>query len=163
MFHWPFVSAFVGISTNLFFILVISVLSWYHWGDAMWIERRIKQRLASTRQKLQSTRRHRDAGERSVSTMLDEDAKQQRDPHNNSMDAIDDNEDNNELLNDEYSSESDIEADEHDLSDNDASCNTEPILIDNIINVSGRYEESEQKYTKKEPTSKKRLTQKNPD
>lgn len=38
MFHWPIVSASIGISTNLFFILIVSILSWYHWGDAVWIE-----------------------------------------------------------------------------------------------------------------------------
>lgn len=31
---------------NLFFILIISLLSWYHWSDAVWIEE-AKQKLRS--------------------------------------------------------------------------------------------------------------------
>uniref|UniRef100_A0A7G3AAT4 Seipin n=1 Tax=Lutzomyia longipalpis TaxID=7200 RepID=A0A7G3AAT4_LUTLO len=38
MFHWPILSATVGISTNLFVILLICLLSWYHWSDTTWIE-----------------------------------------------------------------------------------------------------------------------------
>lgn len=37
MFHWPILSAALGISTNLFFIMVIFILSWYHWSDTTWI------------------------------------------------------------------------------------------------------------------------------
>ncbi|KAH8240545.1 hypothetical protein KR038_008197 [Drosophila bunnanda] len=37
MFNWPVLSAIVAISTNLFFILVIFLLSWYHWSDASWL------------------------------------------------------------------------------------------------------------------------------
>lgn len=38
MFHWPMLSAAIGICTNLFFIMIVSLLSWYHWGDYVWIE-----------------------------------------------------------------------------------------------------------------------------
>ncbi|XP_055711005.1 seipin [Phlebotomus papatasi] len=38
MFHWPVLSATVGISTNLFVILLICLLSWYHWSDTAWID-----------------------------------------------------------------------------------------------------------------------------
>lgn len=38
MFHWPVLSAFLGVSTNLFFILIICLLSWYHWADKTWID-----------------------------------------------------------------------------------------------------------------------------
>ncbi|EDX01352.2 uncharacterized protein Dyak_GE16266, partial [Drosophila yakuba] len=37
MFNWPVLSAIVAISTNLFFILVVFLLSWYHWSDAKWL------------------------------------------------------------------------------------------------------------------------------
>lgn len=37
MFNWPIISAVIGILTNLFFILIICVLSWYHWDDTEWI------------------------------------------------------------------------------------------------------------------------------
>lgn len=37
MFNWPIVSAAIGILTNLFFIVIICVLSWYHWDDAEWL------------------------------------------------------------------------------------------------------------------------------
>lgn len=72
MFNWPIVSAviglntklmiwdcfsttglflFQGILTNLFFILIICVLSWYHWDDKEWIieiKDRYQQILKST-------------------------------------------------------------------------------------------------------------------
>lgn len=38
MFHWPVLSAFVGVASNLIFVLLISLLSWYHWSDKLWIE-----------------------------------------------------------------------------------------------------------------------------
>lgn len=38
MFHWPVLSATIGISTNLFVILLICLLSWYHWSDTAWID-----------------------------------------------------------------------------------------------------------------------------
>uniref|UniRef100_U5EVA8 Seipin n=1 Tax=Corethrella appendiculata TaxID=1370023 RepID=U5EVA8_9DIPT len=38
MFNWPVLSAVVGISTNLFFILIICMLSWYHWDDNEWLD-----------------------------------------------------------------------------------------------------------------------------
>ncbi|XP_030373654.1 seipin [Scaptodrosophila lebanonensis] len=40
MFNWPVLSAVVAISTNLFFILVIFLLSWYHWSwpEASWLQ-----------------------------------------------------------------------------------------------------------------------------
>lgn len=57
MFNWPILSAviglsamsklrfiviwfdilFIGILTNLFFILIVCVLSWYHWDDTEWL------------------------------------------------------------------------------------------------------------------------------
>ncbi|CAD6991689.1 unnamed protein product [Ceratitis capitata] len=37
MYNWPIISAVVAISTNLFFILVIFLLSWYHWSDTTWL------------------------------------------------------------------------------------------------------------------------------
>ncbi|XP_075146457.1 lipid droplet biogenesis associated protein seipin [Haematobia irritans] len=37
MHNWPLMSALVAISTNLFFILVVFLLSWYHWSNASWI------------------------------------------------------------------------------------------------------------------------------
>lgn len=51
MFHWPILSSAIGISTNLFFILIVSVLSWYHWGDAVWIEgakEKLRKRVATS-------------------------------------------------------------------------------------------------------------------
>lgn len=33
MFHWPILSAAVGICTNLFFIIIVCLMSWYHWSD----------------------------------------------------------------------------------------------------------------------------------
>uniref|UniRef100_A0A1A9V2Z0 Seipin n=1 Tax=Glossina austeni TaxID=7395 RepID=A0A1A9V2Z0_GLOAU len=37
MYNWPIFSAIIAISTNLFFILVVFLLSWYHWSDARWL------------------------------------------------------------------------------------------------------------------------------
>ncbi|XP_052867229.1 seipin-like isoform X1 [Anopheles cruzii] len=37
MFNWPVLSAIIGITTNLFFILIVCILSWYHWDDTEWI------------------------------------------------------------------------------------------------------------------------------
>ncbi|XP_058821576.1 seipin [Topomyia yanbarensis] len=37
MFNWPILSGIIGITTNLFFILVVCVLSWYHWDDTEWL------------------------------------------------------------------------------------------------------------------------------
>ncbi|XP_055608525.1 seipin [Uranotaenia lowii] len=37
MFNWPVVSAIIGITTNLFFILIVCMLSWYHWDDTEWL------------------------------------------------------------------------------------------------------------------------------
>ncbi|KXJ81651.1 hypothetical protein RP20_CCG018302 [Aedes albopictus] len=51
MFNWPIVSAAIGILTNLFFIVIICVLSWYHWDDTEWlveIKDRYHQMLKST-------------------------------------------------------------------------------------------------------------------
>lgn len=39
---------------NLFFILTISLLSWYHWSDSVWVEetrQRIRDRVDSSRRK----------------------------------------------------------------------------------------------------------------
>ncbi|XP_063707850.1 seipin [Culicoides brevitarsis] len=33
MFHWPILSAVVGICTNLFVITIVCLMSWYHWSD----------------------------------------------------------------------------------------------------------------------------------
>ncbi|XP_026461669.1 seipin [Ctenocephalides felis] len=38
MFHWPILSAAIGISTNLFFIALVCLLSWYHMSDTTWLE-----------------------------------------------------------------------------------------------------------------------------
>lgn len=41
MFHWPILSAFVGISSNLFFFTIILGLSWSHFGfldNIIWME-----------------------------------------------------------------------------------------------------------------------------
>ena len=41
MFHWPILSALVGISSNLFFFVIILVLSWTHFGfldNIVWME-----------------------------------------------------------------------------------------------------------------------------
>lgn len=39
MFHWPLLAATVGICTNLFVIIFVSLLSWYHYStDGEWIE-----------------------------------------------------------------------------------------------------------------------------
>lgn len=54
MFHWPILSAFLGISTNLFFILVICLLSWYHWSDTAWIEE-AKEKYKKIRSKSSKT------------------------------------------------------------------------------------------------------------
>ncbi|KAM3968917.1 lipid droplet biogenesis associated protein seipin [Aphomia sociella] len=35
MFHWPKISALIGISTNLFFVSLIFILSWYHLQDGL--------------------------------------------------------------------------------------------------------------------------------
>lgn len=51
MFNWPIMSAVIGILTNLFFILIVCVLSWYHWDDKEWIleiKDRYQQILKST-------------------------------------------------------------------------------------------------------------------
>uniref|UniRef100_A0A336MJT5 Seipin n=1 Tax=Culicoides sonorensis TaxID=179676 RepID=A0A336MJT5_CULSO len=43
MFHWPILSAAVGICTNLFFIIIVCLMSWYHWSDngSEWLEENI--------------------------------------------------------------------------------------------------------------------------
>lgn len=38
MFNFPAMSALVGISSNLFFIMIVFVLSWYHWSDTTWMK-----------------------------------------------------------------------------------------------------------------------------
>ncbi|KAJ2943148.1 hypothetical protein O0L34_g18857 [Tuta absoluta] len=35
MFHWPKISAAIGISTNLFFVSLVFILSWYHLQDGL--------------------------------------------------------------------------------------------------------------------------------
>ena len=38
MFHWPVLSAVIGITGNLILILLVLLLSWYHWSDTAWVE-----------------------------------------------------------------------------------------------------------------------------
>lgn len=109
MFHWPLVSAFVGISTNLFFILVISVLSWYHWGDAVWIEKRVKQRIARSRRKLHSVASDSapsDGDDRSVGAMLADDLRRQRNTGSRSESLRD------TMMDEEFSSAADLQLDD---------------------------------------------------
>lgn len=47
--HTPF----SAISTNLFFILVVFLLSWYHWSDATWL-RNLQLRYARFTNQLQT-------------------------------------------------------------------------------------------------------------
>lgn len=47
--HTPF----SAISTNLFFILVVFLLSWYHWSDATWL-RNLQVRYARFTNQLQT-------------------------------------------------------------------------------------------------------------
>lgn len=37
MFNWPIISGILGIVTNLFFLLIVCILSWYHWEDVEWL------------------------------------------------------------------------------------------------------------------------------
>ncbi|XP_067621895.1 seipin [Eurosta solidaginis] len=53
MHNWPILSAVVAISTNLFFILVIFLLSWYHWSDTTWLHN-FRKKYAEFTQTLQS-------------------------------------------------------------------------------------------------------------
>lgn len=59
------VFVFLGVGANLFFILTVSLLSWYHWSDSVWME--------ETRKKLrnraeQSRRKRTEAISRDIST-----------------------------------------------------------------------------------------------
>ncbi|XP_049882296.1 seipin [Pectinophora gossypiella] len=47
MFHWPKISAVVGISTNLFFVSLIFILSWYHLQDGLPDFVKFQSKLAS--------------------------------------------------------------------------------------------------------------------
>lgn len=38
MFHWPVLSAVIGTTTNLILILLVLLLSWYHWSDTTWVD-----------------------------------------------------------------------------------------------------------------------------
>ncbi|XP_055902254.1 seipin [Eupeodes corollae] len=38
IFNFPAMSALVGISSNLFFIMIVFILSWYHWSDTTWVK-----------------------------------------------------------------------------------------------------------------------------
>lgn len=38
MFHWPVLSAVIGTTSNLILILLVLLLSWYHWSDTAWVE-----------------------------------------------------------------------------------------------------------------------------
>lgn len=43
-----------GIGANLFFILTVSLLSWYHWSDSVWMEeakKRLRNRAEESRRK----------------------------------------------------------------------------------------------------------------
>lgn len=80
MFHWPVLSAFLGVSTNLFFILIICLLSWYHWADKTWIDdakEKIKDIKGSIKNRLDLS------GEDSNTFMDDEDLSLIEDVHNN--------------------------------------------------------------------------------
>lgn len=46
--------SFVGIGANLFFIMTVSLLSWYHWSDSVWMEeakKRLRNRAEESRRK----------------------------------------------------------------------------------------------------------------
>lgn len=45
MFHWPILSAGIGICTNLFFIIIVCLMSWYHWSDngEQWLEEKFPE------------------------------------------------------------------------------------------------------------------------
>lgn len=46
---------FSGVGANLFFILTVSLLSWYHWSDSVWMEetrKRLRNRAEESRRKL---------------------------------------------------------------------------------------------------------------
>ncbi|GAB0086172.1 Seipin [Sergentomyia squamirostris] len=59
MFHWPILSAVIGVSTNLFVILLICLLSWYHWSDTSWIEEaREKYRAMKVEETESTTPKH---------------------------------------------------------------------------------------------------------
>lgn len=45
---------FSGIGANLFFILTVSLLSWYHWSDSVWVEEtrlRLRNRAEESRRR----------------------------------------------------------------------------------------------------------------
>lgn len=45
---------FSGVGANLFFILTVSLLSWYHWSDSVWMEetrKRLRTRAEESRRK----------------------------------------------------------------------------------------------------------------
>ncbi|XP_034109875.2 LOW QUALITY PROTEIN: seipin-like [Drosophila albomicans] len=83
MFNWPVLSAIVAISTNLFFILVVFLLSWYHWSDATWL-RNMQIRYARFTNQLQSQASRVIVD--STSSLRDEDESSY---HDSSMDIID--------------------------------------------------------------------------
>lgn len=48
------VAIFSGVGANLFFILTVSLLSWYHWSDSVWMEetrKRLRNRAEESRRK----------------------------------------------------------------------------------------------------------------
>lgn len=67
----------VGVGANLFFILTVCLLSWYHWSDSVWVEE-AKQRL---RNRATESRKRRERGiestmeELSMSTSFEESQK----------------------------------------------------------------------------------------
>lgn len=73
LFLFPFSSA--GIGANLFFILTVSLLSWYHWSESVWMEdaqNRIRARAKEIRQKRSSQLRSTRSDLSSLSTSNDE-------------------------------------------------------------------------------------------
>lgn len=37
MYEWPILSAILGIVTILFFLVIVCILSWYHWDESEWL------------------------------------------------------------------------------------------------------------------------------
>lgn len=56
MFHFPVLSALVGIAGNLMFIVMIGLLCWYHWDHEMeWIEEAKKKYASETKSSAKSS------------------------------------------------------------------------------------------------------------
>lgn len=65
MFNYPVISSVIGITTNLILILLVLLLSWYHWSDTTWIE--------DAREKYQSKKGRRELTPRKSQFVDDED------------------------------------------------------------------------------------------